>query len=58
MDEAKQLLKQSNLTVSEISFAVGYQDASHFSGLFRKYNGVTPQDYRSLVRSKVFKVAD
>ena len=58
IDQAKQLLKQSNLTIAEIAFAVGYQDASHFGSLFRKYNGITPMQYRSLVRSKLFKVED
>jgi len=58
IDQAKQLLKQSNLTIAEIAFAVGYQDTSHFGSLFRKHTGITPMDYRSLVRSKLFKVED
>lgn len=58
IDQAKQLLKQSNLAVAEIAFAVGYQDTSHFGSLFRKHTGITPMDYRSLVRSKLFKVED
>jgi transcriptional regulator GlxA family with amidase domain len=58
IDHAKQLLKQSNLTIAEIVFAVGYQDTSHFGSLFRQYTGVTPTEYRSLVRSKLFKVKD
>ena len=58
IDQAKQLLKRSNLTIADIAFAVGYQDASHFGSLFRKFAGVAPKEYRSLVRSKVFKVED
>ena len=58
INQAKQLLKQSNLTIAEIAFAVGYQDTSHFGSLFRKYSGVAPMEYRALVRSKVFKVED
>ena len=58
IEHAKQLLKQSNLTVAEVAYAVGYQDASHFGSLFRNYNGITPMEYRSLVRSKLFKVED
>jgi len=56
MEHAKQLLKQSNLAIAEISDAVGYQDTSYFSSLFRKQAGVTPRKYRELVRSKQFRV--
>ncbi len=54
--QAQELLKKSNLTVSEIAFSVGYQDVSYFSGLFRRLNSVTPGEYRHLVRNKMFKV--
>ena len=54
---AKDLLKRSNLVVSEIADRVGYQDASYFTGLFKRLNAVTPNQYRDLVRNKLF-VAD
>ena len=52
--QAKELLKQSNLVISEIADQVGYQDASYFTGLFKKVNSVTPNEYRRLVRNKLF----
>ncbi len=52
--QAKALLKQSNLVISEIADQVGYQDASYFTGLFKKMNSVTPNEYRRLVRNKLF----
>ena len=52
--QAKELLKQSNLVISEIADRVGYQDASYFTGLFKKINSVTPKEYRRLVRNKLF----
>ncbi|MBT8145420.1 MAG: helix-turn-helix domain-containing protein [Gammaproteobacteria bacterium] len=58
IEQAKQLLKQSNLTIAEIAYSAGYQDSSHFGSLFRKQTGITPMEYRSLVRSKLFKVED
>ena len=51
---AKELLKQSNLAVSEVADMVGYQDASYFTSLFKKLTAVTPMEYRSLVRNKLF----
>lgn len=40
------LLISSDLTVSQIAAAVGYEDAHYFSRLFKLYRGVTPEDYR------------
>jgi transcriptional regulator GlxA family with amidase domain len=58
INHARQLLKHSNLSISEITFAVGYQDVSYFTGLFRKQHEVTPNAYRRLVRSKIFKTGE
>lgn len=54
--QARELLKHSNLSISEIAFAVGYQDVSYFTGLFRRVHGATPNAYRRLVRTKLFNV--
>jgi transcriptional regulator GlxA family with amidase domain len=54
IEHAKELLKQSNLAVSEVADMVGYQDASYFTSLFKKSTAVTPIEYRSLVRNKLF----
>jgi len=51
---ARDLLKQSNLAVAEVADQVGYQDSSYFAGLFKKLNSVTPNEYRRLVRNKLF----
>lgn len=53
---AKELLKQSNLAISEVADMVGYGDASYFTSLFKKLNKVTPNEYRNLVRNKLFQV--
>lgn len=42
LKHAKELLANEQLTIREISQAVGYQDAYHFSKLFKKYYGVSP----------------
>ena len=51
---ARDLLRRSNLSVSEIAWQVGLQDVSYFSKLFRKRSGMTPLHYRSMVRGKLF----
>ncbi len=56
INQARELLKRSNLGIAEIAFATGYQDVSYFTGLFRRLHGVTPNAYRRLVRTKLFNV--
>ena len=46
IDEAKELLRYSTMTVGEIAKSVGFEDASYFSRIFRKHTGHAPTDYR------------
>jgi AraC-like DNA-binding protein len=46
LQEAKVLLRQSSLTVSEIAYALGYAEVTHFNNLFKKYLNTTPTNYR------------
>lgn len=46
MDRARDLLLSSTLSVSEISFSVGYDNPLYFSRLFRKYTGSSPTEFR------------
>ncbi len=43
---AKTLLSDTRLTVTEVAFAVGFNDLSHFDRVFTWVVGVTPSDYR------------
>lgn len=54
MNEARELLQNTNLTIGEISFRVGYLDASHFTALFKRFNNTTPRQFRIAVRAKLF----
>ena len=47
--EAKVLLYQSYLTISEISFELGIEDPSYFGRMFKKYTGNTPTDFRKQI---------
>ena len=44
---ARQLLTETTLSLSEISYQVGCADQSYFTALFRKYIGTTPKAYRA-----------
>ena len=46
LEEAARLLRSTDQTVQQISIAVGYENASHFSVQFKRDYGVTPLAYR------------
>ncbi|MFD2921123.1 helix-turn-helix domain-containing protein [Terrimonas rubra] len=46
--EAKSLLKQTAMTVQEISFWLGFEDISYFTKTFKKWEGMTPVAFRKL----------
>ena len=48
--KAKDLLAQTDRTISEIGEAVGFVSSSHFSHIFRKTVGCSPSEYR--IRNK------
>ncbi len=48
MDRAKSLLKNSELKIYEIATMIGYQDDKYFRKLFKKVEGITPNEYREL----------
>ena len=50
-DNAKRLLKNTNVSVGNIALNVGYQDANYFTRLFTREVGVTPTEYRAGKRS-------
>lgn len=54
LSEAKELLKNSNLSITEIAYRVGYIDVSYFTKLFKQFASTTPKQYRTRVRAKLF----
>ena len=50
VDEAKRLLTGTSGLIADIAEEVGFQDAAHFSRIFKAYAGVSPKEYRSMNR--------
>ncbi|TRX53043.1 helix-turn-helix domain-containing protein [Fulvivirga sp. M361] len=44
--EAQSLLKNTNKTVKEISYILGFSEPTHFSSYFKKHTDATPNAYR------------
>ena len=45
--ESKRQLFHSRLTIKEIAFQLGFQDASYFNRFFKRLTGLTPVEYRT-----------
>lgn len=52
IEKASNLLKNTTLSVTEISFEVGYENVSYFIKLFKKFFGLSPSVYRKSYLSK------
>lgn len=48
--EAKRLLFHTESSMKEISFELGFEDASYFNRFFKRITGSTPLDYRNAAR--------
>lgn len=46
MENAKQMLLNRSLRVSQVARMTGYDDCSYFSKAFRKYTGMMPSEYQ------------
>ena len=52
LTEAKRFLVHSDLSIKEIAFESGFEDPAYFSRFFKKWNKVTPLEFRVQIREK------
>jgi len=55
LEEAKRLLRETELNIIEIAFEIGYDQQSSFSRFFKQMMGITAKQYRSQRNDKLFK---
>ncbi len=48
LDKAKQLLKDLELSITDIASEAGYNNSNAFIRVFKKYEGITPGKYRNV----------
>lgn len=58
LEHARDLLRDSNLSVREIAAEVGYLDLGYFTTLFRGLMTQSPTQYRKSVRGKLFSLEE
>ena len=49
-EKACRLLHDTNLRISEIAFAAGFQSLSQFNRIFKRFSGKSPTEYRARKR--------
>ncbi len=56
LKRATQLIEQDKMTVSEIAYAVGFKDLSHFRKCFRQMYGMTATEYKQKNRKENLEI--
>ena len=51
IERVKELIKYRQRTLSEISFLLGYSSVQHLSNQFKKVTGMTPTQFKAMVRN-------
>lgn len=52
-EKAKLLIRHTELTLTEISWNLGFEDLQYFSRFFRKYANISPSEYCASVRGTI-----
>jgi transcriptional regulator GlxA family with amidase domain len=55
LERARALLSDERLTISQIGLRVGWQERSHFERRFKNYYGLSPAQYRTMVRRRLLE---
>ncbi|WP_228852125.1 helix-turn-helix domain-containing protein [Aegicerativicinus sediminis] len=55
LDKADQLLRDSDLNISEIVYSIGFTSRSYFCKIFKQKYRCTPKAYRKMVRNKTLE---
>ena len=50
LEKAKELMKNPALNITQISEMVGYENARYFSTIFKREEGITPNEYRNKLK--------
>ena len=49
LERVKELLRDPNISISDVSLQAGFADQSHLTNVFRRFVGITPSKFRSLL---------
>lgn len=52
IDMAKELLSNGEMNVKEVCYKIGYNDPNYFSKVFKKYEGVSPVNFKASIEER------
>ncbi len=52
VDHAKELMANTNLTLTEIAYKLDYSSVAHLSGQFKKTTGLTPTAFQNILEKR------
>jgi AraC-like DNA-binding protein len=52
VEQARELLRDPGLRVTDVAYAAGFQSIPHFNRTFKRYTGVSPKGYRVSLAAK------
>ena len=56
IENGRELLKSTDLSIQDVAENVGYRDTAYFSRVFKARVGLTPSEYKKMVRPKLFQL--
>ncbi|WP_261858522.1 GlxA family transcriptional regulator [Photobacterium sanguinicancri] len=57
MEAAQELLRDFGMSIQDVAEQVGYKDAYHFSTRFKQAFAMTPAQYRTMVKAKIYNAS-
>ncbi len=51
IEKSKELIRETSMSITEISYKVGFQDAGYFGKCFKKRENISPSEYVVLVKN-------
>ncbi len=52
VSKAKNMIASTNYKIVDIALMVGFENMSYFSSVFKKYEGISPAEYKKLLEHK------
>jgi YesN/AraC family two-component response regulator len=52
LTEARRMLRETNKSISDIAYSVGYKNVTHFHRIFKLFENVSPNEYRKQEEKK------
>lgn len=49
VEKSKEYLLENNDSILDVALSVGYNNHTYYSAIFKKYNGMTPKEYRRAI---------